>query len=36
MESIQAGRHYEIPSPELAKWLEEQGAENWWTVDGDS
>lgn len=35
MESIQAGRHYEIPSPELAKWLEEQGADSWWNVDGD-
>lgn len=35
MESIPAGRHYEVPSPELAKWLETQGAEHWWNVDGD-
>lgn len=35
MGSIEAGRYYEIPSPELAKWLEEQGADSWWNVDGD-
>jgi hypothetical protein len=27
--------HYELPSSELALWLEEQGANLWWTVDGD-
>ncbi len=32
---IRAGPHYEILSPELADWLERQGAELWWTVDGD-
>lgn len=32
---IRAGPHYEIPSSELARWLEEQGNERWWNVDGD-
>lgn len=33
--SIQAGPHYEIPSSELALWLEQQGDDRWWNVDGD-
>jgi hypothetical protein len=33
--SIPVGPHYEIPSPELAIWLEEQGQDRWWNVDGD-
>ncbi len=33
--SIPAGPHYEIASPELAAWLEEQGKDRWWNVDGD-
>jgi hypothetical protein len=32
---IRAGPHYEIPSPELAAWLEQQGKDRWWNVDGD-
>ena len=35
MESIQTGRHYEILSSELAKWLEERAPDSWWNVDGD-
>jgi hypothetical protein len=27
--------HYEISSAELATWVERQGAEKWWSVDGD-
>jgi hypothetical protein len=27
--------HYSIASSELAAWLESQGAERWWNVDGD-
>jgi hypothetical protein len=33
---IRSGPHYEIPSPELAAWLEQQGIDVWWNVDGDS
>jgi hypothetical protein len=32
---ISAGPHYEIASTELAAWLEEQGKNRWWNVDGD-
>ena len=32
---IRAGPHFEILSHELAAWLEEQGRERWWNVDGD-
>jgi hypothetical protein len=35
MASIVAGPHYEIPSTELAAWLDEQGKDRWWNVDGD-
>ncbi len=35
MESIEAGPHYEIPSTELAHWLETEAANSWWNVDGD-
>lgn len=34
MSLVQHGEHYEIPSIELAKWLERQ-PDRWWTVDGD-
>ena len=27
--------HYRISSPELAGWLERQGTDRWWNVDGD-
>ena len=27
--------HYELASSELATWIEQQGAEKWWAVDGD-
>jgi hypothetical protein len=32
---IRGGPHYEVPSLELAAWLEGQGRERWWNVDGD-
>jgi hypothetical protein len=32
---IRSRPHYEIPSAELATWLEEQGKHRWWNVDGD-
>lgn len=32
---IRAGPHYEISSSDLAAWLEQQGVDRWWTVDGD-
>ena len=32
---IRAGPHYEISSTELAAWLEENGEDRWWNVDGD-
>jgi len=32
---IRGGPHYEVPSIELAAWLEGQGKERWWNVDGD-
>jgi hypothetical protein len=35
MDCIQTGRHYEIHSAELAKWLEEKAPDSWWNVDGD-
>src|SRR3954468_24859301 len=35
MGEILNGPHYEIPSPELAIWLEQQGEDRWWNVDGD-
>src|SRR5438094_4167460 len=33
---IRGGPHYELPSAELAAWLEEQGPDRWWSADGDS
>jgi hypothetical protein len=33
--SIPVGPHYEIASTDLAEWLEEQGKDRWWNVDGD-
>ena len=35
MASIVTGPHYEIHSTELAAWLEKQGKDRWWNVDGD-
>jgi len=35
MSLVPYGPHYELPAEELAKWLEKQGADRWWTVDGD-
>ena len=35
MPGIVSGPHYEISSSELAAWLEEQGKDRWWNVDGD-
>jgi hypothetical protein len=28
--------HYEIDASELASWIEKQGANTWWAVDGDT
>ena len=36
MAQIAAGPHFEIPSAEFAKWLEQpHQADSWWNVDGD-
>ncbi len=35
MTSILAGPHFELPSTELAAWVERQGMDRWWNVDGD-
>jgi hypothetical protein len=32
---IRGGPHYEVPAVELAAWLEGQGKDRWWNVDGD-
>jgi hypothetical protein len=32
---IQQEPHFEISSTDLAAWVEQQGADRWWTVDGD-
>ncbi|MDB5305840.1 MAG: hypothetical protein JWO38_42 [Gemmataceae bacterium] len=33
--SIQDQPHYELPSTELAMWVERRGPNQWWMVDGD-
>jgi len=33
--SIQHGPHYRIASAALADWLQQQGLDRWWNVDGD-
>jgi hypothetical protein len=33
--AIKDGSYYELPASELARWLDQQGADRWWTVDGD-
>jgi hypothetical protein len=33
--SLRDEPHYKIVSPELAAWLEAQGTDRWWNVDGD-
>ncbi len=35
MSTIASGPHYELHSSELAAWLEQQGVDIWWNVDGD-
>jgi hypothetical protein len=32
---IRSRPHYELPAAELAAWLEAQGNDCWWSVDGD-
>jgi hypothetical protein len=32
---IRGGAHYELAPAELAAWLEQQGPDRWWNVDGD-
>lgn len=32
---IRGGPHYELSAGSLAAWIEAQGADRWWTVDGD-
>lgn len=33
--SLADSPHYELPSTELAAWIEQQGDDTWWCVDGD-
>jgi hypothetical protein len=33
--SLRDEPHYRISSSELAAWLESQGTDRWWSVDGD-
>jgi hypothetical protein len=33
--SLRDEPHYRIASSELATWLEQQGVDHWWSVDGD-
>ena len=33
--SIRSEPHFEVPSSELATWIDKQGATVWWNVDGD-
>jgi hypothetical protein len=33
--SLRDEPHYRIASTELAAWLESQGTDRWWSVDGD-
>ncbi len=33
--TIQLEPHFEVPSAELAAWIEKQGRNVWWNVDGD-
>jgi hypothetical protein len=33
--SIRSEPHFEVPSVELAAWIERQGTAVWWNVDGD-
>jgi hypothetical protein len=33
--SLRDEPHYTIASSELASWLEMQGTDRWWSVDGD-
>jgi hypothetical protein len=33
--SLRDEPHYRIAAAELAAWLESQGTDRWWTVDGD-
>lgn len=35
MSAITDGPHYEVCSTELAAWLERNGMDSWWNVDGD-
>jgi len=32
---IRSGPHFEVAAADLAAWLEDQGADRWWSVDGD-
>ena len=33
--SLRDDSHYQVESSELADWLEQQGTDIWWSVDGD-
>ena len=33
--TIRERPHYELPASELAAWIDRQGANRWWNVDGD-
>ena len=32
---IRDGQYFTLPARELAAWIEQQGGDTWWTVDGD-
>jgi hypothetical protein len=34
--SIRERPHYEIATSELADWIEQQGFNTWWAIDGDT
>ena len=34
--SIRDEPFYTLPAGELAAWIEQQGGDTWWNVDGDS
>jgi hypothetical protein len=34
--AIKDNPHYELAAVELARWLDQQGGDRWWTVDGDA
>ena len=33
--SIRESPHYRLPATELATWVDRQGPDRWWSIDGD-